>query len=79
MENIMIVKETRIRYSKVNHNHHAFYFTIIIQMFTMKEDNETILTKEKHHQYLSHNNPVNGLIIIDAPVLWKILQYSKGQ
>ena len=73
----MIVKVAKIKYSKVNIIHHAFFFTTRTQMFTIKEENETILTEEKHHQYLSHKNPVNGLIIIDAPVIWKSLQYSK--
>ena len=73
----MIIKGNRKRYSKLNPIHHAFGFIIRIQMFTMKEDNETILTEEKHHQYLRHKNLVNGLIINDAPMLWKSLQYSK--
>ena len=75
----MIVKATRIIYSKLNPIHHALSFKIRIQMFTMKEGNETILIEEKIHQFLSHKNPMNGLIIIDALVIWKNLKYSKRQ
>ena len=38
VEKIMIVNAARIRYSTVNPVHHTFYFTIRIQMITMKHN-----------------------------------------